>query len=514
VPHTKSNRVKQGVYVPIKRIKSSLDLPVSVLSLLIFIVAIVVLSLFPIFSERLIGDLFAFITSNLSWLYLITNFVILLFVIYLGLSKQGNVRLGKGKPEFSSISWFAMMFSAALGAGLVFFGTGEPMIHYLNPPAFSSVGPSTIDSAIYSMKYSFFHWGFNAWAVYVLVGVALGHCVYNQDKPMLISSAVPLEKIENRKLRNAIRRIIDLFAVFVTVGGISTTMGLMILQMSKGLEFSYGFEISLMVTILIALGLIAGYVLCVSTLVRKGMKFVSLINICLFFFLLAFVFVFGPTLFLLKIGLTSFGEYIMDLVPLSLYADPFNVGGSWLGEWTLFYWAWWFAWAPFCGIFIARISKGRKIKEVVAVGLLITTLIDIIWFTVMGGSTIFFDYSSVVPFGQLIESKGIEVASFVLLEQLPITSITVPILLVLICTFFITSADAATLAVGMFTMKGMEVPPRLIKVVWGIIIGALSVLLVVVGGLKALQTASILTSLPFIIIFFLIMYYIVSKPSY
>ena len=484
--------------------RTSFDPTTTIPVVLIIGVMVALLWIFPEGSEWAIGKVFGLVTDNLGWLFLLVDFILLILAIYLGVSKYGNIKLGNVKPEFSFTSWIAMLFSAAIAAGIVFYGTAEPILNYFTPPEFAGVDAASIESARFAMKQTFFHWGLNAWGIYVVIAIALAHVIYNLGQPLLISST--MYPIWGDKAYGARGKTIDILATFATLGGVATTLGLMIMQIKGGLGYHYGVEIEVGGIIAIGIVLEIAAIISLITGVHKGILYLSNLNMGLFFFMLLFVFITGPTLFMLDLGVSTVGDYILGVIPMSLFTDPFREAGTWLGGWTVFYWAWWFAWSPFVGLFIARISKGRKIRELVIGGLGITVFLTFMWYTVMGGSAIYFDFEGIAPIGQTISEYGTSVASFELLENLPIAFVTIPILLVVIGTFFITSSDSGSLAASMLNTRGMEEPPTISRLIWGSFEAVLGISLLVVGGMEALQTVSILVAVPFMVILMMMSY--------
>ncbi|WP_068672522.1 BCCT family transporter [Oceanobacillus sp. Castelsardo] len=444
----------------------------------------------------------AFIVDRFGWFYLISATAFLLFSIYLIFSKYGNIKLGKpeDKPEFSYVTWFAMLFSAGMGIGLVFWGAAEPLSHFYNPPYGEA---ETAEAAKTAMKYSFLHWGLHPWAIYATVGLALAYFKFRKQASGVVSSI--LQPLFGNKVKGPIGTTIDTIVVFATVFGVATSLGFGAIQISGGFSYVFGFDQTILLQLIIIAIVTVLFMTSAMTGLSKGIKYLSNINLITAILLLVFVLVLGPTEFILNFFTTSFGNYVQDLPSMSLRMSPFNEENmEWTNNWTIFYWAWWIAWAPFVGTFIARVSRGRTVKEFVIGVLLVPTIIGAIWFTVFGGTAIQLDFYQGTNIIEQINTYGEEVALFAVLDHLPLSTLISIIGIVLISTFFITSADSATLVLGMQTTGGNLDPSNKVKFVWGIIQSATAAVLLWQGGLDALQTASIIAAFPFSIIMILI----------
>lgn len=445
-----------------------------------------------------------YIVDKFGWFYLISASFFLVFSLFLIFSKYGGIKLGRpnDKPEYSYITWFAMLFSAGMGIGLVFWGAAEPLSHFHNPPYGD---PTTSDTAKTAMQYSFFHWGFHPWAVYATIALALAYFKFRKHSSGLVSGIlVPLFSERGKEVWGT---IVDFIVVFATVFGVATSLGFGAIQISGGLSFVFGIDQTFIFQLMIILIVTVLYMLSASTGLNKGIKYLSNSNIVLALALMIFLLLLGPTTFILNLFTTSFGNYIQNLPSMSFRMTPFNEDNTeWIKGWTIFYWAWWIAWAPFVGTFIARVSRGRTIREFVLGVLLVPTIFGALWFTVFGGSAIHLEFFQGKDIYGFVNNFGEETALFAVLENFPFSMFMSLIAILLISTFFITSADSATFVLGMQTTGGRLDPPNSVKLVWGIIQSGAAAVLLWQGGLEALQTASIIAAFPFTIILLLIVF--------
>ncbi|MBT2733210.1 BCCT family transporter [Bacillus sp. ISL-7] len=440
-------------------------------------------------------EAFSFTIDNFGWLYLFLTLGFLIFAFFLAFSKFGDIRLGSDddEPEYSNLSWFAMLFSAGMGIGLVFWGVAEPISHYMDPPYGDARTP---EAARLAVRYSFFHWGLHPWAIYTIISLSLAYFQYRKGFKGLISSTFyPLLK---EKVNGPVGQAIDILAIIATVFGVATSLGLGALQINGGLSHLFGIPTSTSWQIIIIMIVTVLYLISATTGLDKGILLLSNGNLILAAGLLIVTFILGPTSFLLDTFTVSIGSYIQNLLQMSLRLTPFQ-DNPWIGTWTLFYWAWWIAWAPFVGMFIARVSKGRTIKEFVLGVLMIPSLFSFIWFSVFGGSALHLQMFEGEKITQAVQND-ITSALFITLEGLPFGIIMSVIATLLIITFFITSADSATFVLGMLSSKGDLNPSNKIKFTWGILQSSIAIVLLWSGGLNSLQTASIITALPFGII--------------
>ncbi len=441
----------------------------------------------------------SWVLDNFAWLFVIAADVFLLMCLCIAFSRFGRIRLGKddSEPEFTNLAWIAMMFSAGMGIGLMFYGVGEPLQHYLTPPPGSGAKAGTGDAARAALEYSFFHWTLGPWAIYGVAGLALAYATFRKGRGNRLSSAfVPL--LGEKRAEGWQGKVIDLLAVFATVFGTATSLGLGALQVAQGLNIVTGIQDTKAVELIIIGSLSAAFVLSAFSGLHKGVKWLSTANIVMAALLMLFVFVLGPTVYILDAIPASIGGYLDQLLPMATRTGAFG-DGDWLGTWTIFYWAWWLSWAPFVGTFIARISRGRSIREFLIGVLLVPSGATVVWFCVMGGSAIRLDQTGVADMAGSVKD-GAEASLFALLEALPLGTVTSVLAMLLVMTYFVTSADSASLVMGSLTSRGSLHPPTWLVVLWGVLMAAVAAGLLVAGGLNSLQTATILVALPFVVV--------------
>ncbi|GAA4711834.1 glycine betaine uptake BCCT transporter [Brevibacillus fulvus] len=450
----------------------------------------------PVHFAETANELLAFTTAKFGWFYLIVTFFYLIFCLYLAFSKFGHIRLGNDddEPEYSTLSWFAMLFSAGMGIGLVFWGVAEPVSHYFEPPA--EIVPQSPEAARAAMRYSFFHWGLHPWGIYGVIALSLAYFQFRKGTKGLISATFyPLLK---ERVNGPIGKLIDILAIIATAFGVATSLGLGTLQINGGLKHLLGLPNAIIIQLLIIAVITVLYLISATSGLDKGMKILSNANLMLAAALLLFTLLLGPTFFIFDTFTTTLGSYLQNLIQMSMRLTPF-VESSWIRNWTLFYWAWWIAWAPFVGTFIARVSKGRTIREFMIGVLLTPSLLSFFWFSVFGGTGLHQEMFENLPVGEAVQND-ITTALFITLQHLPLGTIVVILATLLIITFFITSADSATFVLGMLSSNGNLNPSNRIKISWGLVQSLVAVVLLLSGGLDALQTASIVTALPFAVI--------------
>lgn len=475
----------------------------------VFYISAVLIALFVLWGalspsslNSLASDALEWMITNFGWFYMLITAFFVLFVIVLAISPYGNIRLGKpeDRPEFSWMSWIGMLFAAGIGVGFVFFGVAEPLLYYLDTPV--GIEPETQEAALAGLRYSSYHWALHPWAIFSIVGLTLAYVQFRKGRPALISSA--FYPLLGRRTDGWIGQTIDILAVIATCAGVSTTFGLSAMQITGGLSYITPLPNNIWVQLIIIVFVTIAFMISASTGLDKGIKILSNTNIGVAGLLLIFVVVLGPTVFIVESFVTTLGGYISNLVPMSLTLTPFSES-DWLGTNTIFFWAWHISWAPFMGLFIARISKGRTIRQFMTGVLLVPSVIAIIWFTAFGGTALDFEINGAGGLAELV-TADVELALFAMLDALPFGMVTSIIAVLLILIFFITSADSATYVLGSMTSKGSLTPSMKIKLVWGLLIaGTASVLLVSGnGGLDALQTAAIIAALPFAIVMILL----------
>ena len=435
----------------------------------------------------------ASIVDNGSWFYVLTVAFIFFFVIFLGVSRYGDIRLGPdhSTPDYSLVSWLSMLFAAGMGIGLMFFGVAEPLMHYLSPPTAET---GTVTAVQEAMKMTFFHWGLHAWAIYAIVALVLAYFSYRHNLPLTLRSA--LYPLIGEKIYQWPGHLVDVFAVVSTVFGVATSLGLGASQVNAGFGYLFGIDVSTTNQIIIMCVITSLAVISVATGLDKGIKILSETNMVLAVILLLLIFVLGPTVFLLQAYLQNIGDYLADIVHNTFNLFAYNKT-DWIGGWTIFYWGWWLAWAPFVGLFIARISRGRTIREFIIGVMLIPTVFTLFWMTIFGNSAIDLVHNQgVVALGEMV-SKDSSVALFVFLENFPLATVLSFFSVLMIVIFFVTSCDSGAMVVDMLCSHGSNNTPLWQRVYWAVGIGVVAAVLLLVGGLNALQTMTIASALPF-----------------
>ncbi|MCB1141008.1 MAG: BCCT family transporter [Leptospiraceae bacterium] len=437
---------------------------------------------------------FQFSIQKFGWFYLMATFAFLVFSIYLLFSPYKNIKLGNDdeEPEYPFFPWLAMLFAAGMGIGLVFWGVAEPIYHYSHPPM-GMAERLTPEAARLAFRYSFFHWGLHPWSVYTVIALAIAYSQFRKGESGLIS--VTLRPLLGDRVDGTPGKIIDMIAVIATAFGVATSLGLGSLQITAGLSRLFGWEQTLQSNTIVIIIATILFLISANTGLDRGIKFLSNTNMIIALLLFGFVFFVGPTSFIMEVFTTTLGSYFKEFLPMSFRMTPFT-NQKWLGEWTLFYWAWWIAWAPFVGTFIARISRGRTIREFVTGVLFVPSVMSALWFSVMGGSAL---YSELFENSNIVRAVDLDVSTavFVALEKLPFGSFLGGIAILLVIVFFVTSADSATFVMGMLSTKGSLNPGNSVKIIWGILQAMIAIALLMSGGLKALQTVLIIIALPF-----------------
>lgn len=443
---------------------------------------------------------FTFLTTEFGWLYLVAMIVFLVFVVYVAFGKYGKIRLGQddSKPEYSNMTWFGLLFGCGMGVGLVFWGVAEPLTHYLNPQTAESATPEAADFAIKSF---FMHWGVLPWANYAVVGLALAYFMFRKNKKGLVSSI--LEPLIGEKLANGwLGKLVDILAVFATIAGVVTSLGLGTLQINAGFNYLFGIPTNLAVQIIIIVVVSVIYITSAVSGIEKGIKIISDTNLYVAIGLMVVCFLVGPKIEVLNSFVNGIGHYIGDFIPDALGINAYG-DNSWLGSWRLFYWAWFIAWAPFVGVFIARISKGRTIREFILGVVLVPASASCIWGTVFGSMGIHLGEKGLLAIEKLQEVvKTPEVGLFMVLREYPLGFILSIAAIVSLCAFFVTSANSGVYVLSMLTTGGSINPPNSKKILWGVIQSVMAIGLLMAGGLKPLQTISLVAAFPFIFIMF------------
>jgi choline/glycine/proline betaine transport protein len=487
----------------------------------VFPVALAIIALFIAVTIAL-GDqasaaytfLFNFIGENFGWFYLLAVNLFIVVLLYFAFGKFGNIRIGgvQADKEFSDFAWMAMLFSAGMGIGLMFFSVSEPLYYFQTVPSFFGAEAGTGAAASAAMAQTFFHWGFHPWAVYGLVGLGLAFFSFNRGLPLTFRSI--FWPLLGERIYGWPGHVIDLVTVFATLFGLATSLGLGVAQVNTGLSYVGGDQLGLFslptntgIQILLIAGITAIATLSVAAGLDGGVKRLSTINLYLMLALLGFLLLVGPTVYVLGAWVEGLGAYFGNILSLGFFTGTLGpAGNGTVTGWTVFYWGWWIAWSPFVGMFIARISKGRTVREFVLGVLFLPSLFSTLWLSVFGGSAL---HNSIVGNGAALATYndvGQTVAMFAMLEQFPLGALSGILATLLVITFFVTSSDSGSLVIDHLTSGGKHDVPRAQRVFWAITEGGVAAILLWGGGLGALQTAAITTGLPFAVILCLMCY--------
>ncbi len=474
----------------------------------VFWISTVVITVFLLFGALVPETLsyyaekaFGWMTTYFSSFYLIVAVFFIVFCLFLAFSRYGEIKLGQDsdEPEYTYYNWIGMLFSAGFGVALVFWGVSEPVKHYISPPpGYEGKTEEAIGAAI---QYSMFHWGIHQWAIFAVIGLCIAYFQFRKQKQGLISTTV--EPLMKNKLSNVKgwRSTIDILAVLATATGVATSLGLGVMQVNGGLHYTFGIPDHIGTQLVIIAVLMCTYLFSSITGLNKGIRILSLVNLTIAFFLMAFTLLVGPTLHIFNTFVSGLGGYVENFTKMSFNINP-HQEQEWLNDWTVFYWAWAMAWSPFVGTFIARVSKGRTIREFVTGVMFVPPLVAIAWMAVFGGGALFFE---TVKGYEIVSAVQDDVTNglFVTLNQFPFGMLLSIVAISLIFTFLITSADSATFVLGMMTSKDQLNPGLGTKIIWGIFMSAIAAILLLASGLTGLQTASLVTALPFSIIMIL-----------
>ena len=475
--------------------------PVFIASALLIVGFIIFGSLFGELAGEVFNQLQSFITHRFRWLFIILMNVAVVFSLYIALSRYGDIRLGHQTehPEYSLLSWFGMLFSAGIGIGLLYWGTAEPLYHFMSPPMGQA---ETVEAAKQAMSISFLHWGIHAWALYCVVALSLAYFHYRRGLPLSIRSV--LYPLIGQKIYGKWGHVVDTLAVFGTMFGVVTSLGLGAMQINAGFSNVFGIPNNVPVQLCLIAIITAMATLSVMMGLDKGIKRLSDINIVLTVLLLGFMLFFGPTQFIIDSFIENIGNYVSQLIPLGFWSEAYS-NTDWQANWTIFYWAWWVSWSPFVGIFVARISRGRTIREFIFGVLFIPMLLLFFWFTTFGGSAVHMELMG--NYG-LIEAVKADYGSaiFKLIEYYPLTKPLTLVIVVMIMLWFVTSSDSASLVIDMLTAGGDTNPPKIQRLFWALSQGVIAAVLLVAGGLSALQAVAIIAGFPFAIVVFVMMY--------
>ncbi|MCG5536820.1 BCCT family transporter [Ectothiorhodospira mobilis] len=481
---------------PERRPRMQVNPPVFIASAALILVLVVFAATFTDLAGSVFQATQSWISDTMGWFYVLSVAGFVVFMVALAVSSYGGIKLGPdhSQPDYSYLSWFAMLFSAGMGIGLMFFGVAEPVMHYTSPPTGNG---ETVEAARQAMSITLFHWGVHAWAIYAVVAASLAYFAFRHGLPLTVRSA--LYPLLGERIHGGIGHTVDTFAVLGTLFGVATSLGLGATQINSGLN--YLFDVPNVVSVQVVLIAVITVLATISVVLGLdgGIRRLSELNILLAVGLLAFVLIFGPTVYLLQTLVQNTGSYISNLFSMTfnLYAyEPTD----WIGGWTLFYWGWWIAWAPFVGMFIARVSRGRTLREFTFGVLFVPVGFTIMWMTFFGNTALHMIMEQGIT--QLADAVAADtsVALFQFLEQMPLSSITAVVATLLVVTFFVTSSDSGSLVVDILTSGGREDSPTWQRIFWALLEGVVASVLLIAGGLSALQTATIASALPFTVI--------------
>ncbi|WP_339647570.1 BCCT family transporter [uncultured Salegentibacter sp.] len=475
--------------------------PVFFISSFIIIVSIALTLIFEKQAETIFADIQTAVANNADWFFIMCVNIFLVFLVYLALGQFGKMRIGgqNAKPEFKTLSWFAMLFSAGMGIGLLFFSVGEPVMHFTAPPTGE---PGTAAAAQEAMNFTFLHWGFHAWGVYALVGLALAYFTYTRGLPLTIRSI--FYPFLGDKIYGKIGDAIDIFAVLATLFGLATSLGFGVQQIASGLDHVFNIPSGITTQVLLIAGITLIATISVVLGVDKGVKFLSEWNMRVALLLLGLALVLGPTVFIFRSFVENTGSYLFNFIEISTWSETFT-NSSWQNDWTVFYWGWWIGWSPFVGMFIARISKGRTIREFVLGVLLVPSLVTFFWLSAFGSVSI---QEALGGDMSIIDAVNDDIATalFVFFEDYPLSMVINVVAVILIAGFFITSSDSGSLVIDSLTSGGKIDAPKGQRIFWAVTEGTVAAVLLIGGGLQALQTATIVTGLPFAVILLIMCY--------
>jgi choline/glycine/proline betaine transport protein len=475
--------------------------PVFFTSSIIIILVIILTLSFKEKAEALFADIQKGVADNADWFFILAINFFFIFLIYLAASKFGKLRIGgqNAKPEFKTLSWFAMLFSAGMGIGLLFFGVGEPVMHFNSPPMAEA---GTAAAAQEAMNFTFLHWGFHAWGVYALVGLSLSYFTYTRGLPLTIRSI--FYPFLGDRIYGKIGDVIDIFAVLATLFGLATSLGFGVQQIASGLNHVFGLSSGITTQVILIAGITLIATISVVLGVDKGVKVLSEWNMRIAVVLLLLALILGPTIFIFRSFVENTGSYLFNFLQLSTWSETYT-NGSWQNAWTVFYWGWWIGWSPFVGMFIARISKGRTIREFILGVLLVPALVTFFWMSAFGSVAIEQIMSGNDVLSQAV-NDDIATALFVFFQDYPLSMVINIVAVILIAGFFITSSDSGSLVIDSLTSGGKIDAPVGQRIFWALTEGTVAAVLLIGGGLQALQTATIVTGLPFALILMVMCY--------
>ncbi len=482
-------------------IKSSINPPVFFSSVFLIAFMVFLAALWPQDTQTAFKAAQTWFEQKAGWLYILGVAIFLIFIIFVMVSRFGDIKLGPdhSEPDYSYKSWIAMLFSAGMGIGLMFFGVAEPVMHYLAPP---DASPETIEAAKEAMKITFFHWGIHAWAIYAVVALSLAYFSYRHKLPLLPRSA--LYPLIGDRIYGPIGHCVDTFAVIGTMFGVATSLGFGVLQVNSGLNYLLDVPINETVQVALIIGITLLATLSVFSGLNKGVKRLSELNLGLAVILMIIVLLFGPTVALLQAFVQNTGAYLSDIVGKTFNLYAYEQKNDWIGGWTLLYWGWWVSWSPFVGTFIARVSRGRTIREFLVGVLFIPSGFTFLWMTVFGNTAIDAIMNHGATYLSEAVSSDVSVALFKFFEHMPMSGLLSTIAVCLVVTFFVTSSDSGSLVIDNLTSGGDMEAPVWQRIFWALLQGAVASVLLIAGGLQALQTVAIASALPFLVVMLLI----------
>ncbi|MFC7369582.1 MULTISPECIES: BCCT family transporter [Vreelandella] len=450
------------------------------------------------------------VTELFGWFYLFSVFGFVVFLVGLALSKYGKVRLGPqdSTPSYSFFSWISMLLAAGFGVGLVFYGMAEPMTHYISPP-YGDVPAETQAAARYAIQYSYFNWGIHQWAAFSVVGLIIAYFQFRKGQAGLVSSVLSSVTAKHPRVR-PYASWLDIFAVVATVMGVATSLGLGVLQMNGGLNAVFGLPENGLWQFIILFVMFCAYMASTWSGLDKGIKRLSNLNMILCIGLMLYVLITGPTIAILETITLGIGDYLQNFIGMSLRISPYS-DNEWASSWTIFYWAWVIAWSPFVGTFVARVSRGRTIKEYVFGVLFVPPLLACLWIGVFGGAALHMEMSGSDVGLAAATQANITVALFEMFELMPFTGVLSVVAMMLIFIFLVTSADSASYIVAQMTDNGSINPPLYKRIIWGVLIAAICLTLIMAGGLSGLQSAAVLSALPFTFILYMMIVVLVRE---
>ena len=478
---------------------------VTVTSSIILLLFILVTLIFPQQAQLFFENALDVISNATGWFMILAANVFIAAALYFAFSRYGTIVIGgkKAKPEFSRFAWYSMLLSAGMGIGLLFWSVAEPILHLGEPsPMFGAIEPNSASAAQSAMASTFFHWGIHPWAIYSIVGLGLAFFSYNKGLPLTIRSL--FYPLIGNKIYGLWGNLIDILSVLATLMGLATSLGLGVAQVNAGLNHLYGISINTTTQVILIAVITAFATISVVMGLDGGVKRLSEINMVLAGVFLLFVLIAGPTVYIMSGFTQNIGFYMANFLEMSLWTETFR-DTNWQGTWTVFYWAWWISWSPFVGMFIARISKGRTVKEFIVGVIIIPTTISFLWMSVFGGAAIFQQLNGINDLTTII-SIDESLALFALVENLPISTVLSIVGIILVIVFFVTSSDSGSLVVDHLTSGGKLDSPVPQRIFWAVMEGVVAATLLVGGGLSALQTASVLTGLPFTLILMVMIY--------